>query len=90
MVRQGKIEDWDALAREVRLIWDNAKEYNDPSSAIYEMTESLEASKHSTLISESYTDFHCRRGLKIKFRPLVLDPEPRHHGFLLANLRGPS
>lgn len=42
MVQQGKIGDWNALAREVRLIWKNAKEYNEPGSAIYEMTEELE------------------------------------------------
>ena len=42
MVRQGKITDWDSLAREVRLVWDNAKEYNEPGSDIYEMTEALE------------------------------------------------
>ena len=42
MVRQNKIADWNALAREVRLIWSNAKEYNEPGSAIYEMAESLD------------------------------------------------
>lgn len=42
MVRQGRLKSWDALAREVRLIWDNAKEYNEPGSDIYEMTEALE------------------------------------------------
>lgn len=35
-------EDWDALAREVRLIWDNAKEYNQEGSDIYSMAEKLE------------------------------------------------
>jgi hypothetical protein len=42
MVKQQKIEDWNAFANEVRLIWRNAKEYNEPGSAIYEMTEELE------------------------------------------------
>lgn len=42
MVRQNKIADWNALAREVRLIWSNAKEYNETGSAIYEMAEGLE------------------------------------------------
>lgn len=42
MVRQGKIADWNALAREVRLIWKNAKEYNEPGSDIYVMAEELE------------------------------------------------
>lgn len=45
MARQGKVKDWDHLAREVRLIWDNAKEYNEPGSAIYDMTEALEVSQ---------------------------------------------
>ena len=44
MVRQGKIKDPDTLAREVRLIWENAKEYNEPGSEIYELTETLEVS----------------------------------------------
>ena len=43
LVRQGKVPDWDSLAREVRLIWDNAKEYNEPGSDIYEMAEGLES-----------------------------------------------
>ncbi|RMZ91450.1 hypothetical protein DV736_g1317, partial [Chaetothyriales sp. CBS 134916] len=43
LVRQGKVGDWDSLAREVRLIWDNAKEYNEPGSDIYAMTEALES-----------------------------------------------
>ncbi|RMZ79467.1 hypothetical protein DV738_g3369, partial [Chaetothyriales sp. CBS 135597] len=43
MVRQGKVADWDSLAREVRLIWDNAKEYNEPGSDIYAMAEALES-----------------------------------------------
>jgi len=42
MVQQNKVTDWNALAREVRLIWTNAKEYNEPGSAIYDMTEELE------------------------------------------------
>jgi hypothetical protein len=42
MVRQNKIPDWNTFAREVRLIWSNAKEYNEPGSAIYEMAEELE------------------------------------------------
>ena len=42
MVDKGKIRSWDDLAREVRLIWQNAKEYNDPESFIYQITEKLE------------------------------------------------
>ncbi len=42
MVENNSIQDWDALAREVRLIWDNAKEYNQEGSDIYNMAENLE------------------------------------------------
>lgn len=42
LVRQNKIADWNELAREGRLIWSNAKEYNEPGSAIYQMAEDLE------------------------------------------------
>lgn len=42
MVRQGKIKDWNTLAKEVRLIWENAKDYNEPGSHIYDMTEALQ------------------------------------------------
>lgn len=41
---KGTIQDWDSLAVEVRLIWDNAKEYNQEGSDIYMMAEKLEAS----------------------------------------------
>ena len=43
MVGQNKIVDWNALAQEVRLVWKNAKEYNEPGSDIYDITEQLEA-----------------------------------------------
>jgi ATP-dependent helicase STH1/SNF2 len=42
MVETDVVQDWDALAREVRLIWDNAKEYNVEGSDIYTMAEKLE------------------------------------------------
>lgn len=41
-VHQGIVKSWEDFARETRLIWTNAKEYNEPSSAIYAMTEKLE------------------------------------------------
>jgi len=41
-VQKDAIQDWDALAREVRLIWDNAKQYNQEDSDIYAMAEKLE------------------------------------------------
>ena len=43
MVQQNKITTWEDFARETRLIWTNAKEYNEPESAIYQMTIKLEA-----------------------------------------------
>lgn len=42
MVQQGKITTWDDFAKEARLIWSNAKEYNEPGSEIYLMAEELE------------------------------------------------
>ncbi|KEF54328.1 uncharacterized protein A1O9_09494 [Exophiala aquamarina CBS 119918] len=43
MVQKDAIQDWDSLAREVRLIWDNAKQYNQEDSDIYAMAEKLES-----------------------------------------------
>lgn len=42
LVQQGNATTWDEFAKEVRLIWSNAKEYNEPGSEIYTMTEELE------------------------------------------------
>ena len=42
MVQQGKLATWDDFAREARLIWSNAKEYNESGSEIYAMAERLE------------------------------------------------
>lgn len=42
MVEKGKIGSWNDFAKEVRLIWANAKEYNEPGSEIYTMAEELE------------------------------------------------
>jgi len=42
MVEKDQIKDWDTFSREMRLIWDNAKEYNQEGSDIYEMAEKLE------------------------------------------------
>lgn len=42
MVQQGNVTTWEEFAKEVRLIWSNAKEYNEPGSEIYTMTEELE------------------------------------------------
>ena len=58
MIRQGKVTDWDHLAKEVRLIWDNAKTYNEEGSPIYEMTEALEVRPTLThnRLSLTFTD----------------------------------
>lgn len=42
MVQSGKVKTWEEFARETRLIWANAKEFNEPGSEIYVMTEALE------------------------------------------------
>ena len=42
MVEKGKIGDWNSFANEVRLIWSNAKEYNEPGSEIFDMALGLE------------------------------------------------
>jgi hypothetical protein len=68
LVRQGKVKTWDALAREVRLIWENAKEYNEPGSDIYEMTEILEVQHLFILTYCQLTQ--DRLGAKISCRQL--------------------
>lgn len=42
-VQKGQITTWPEFAREVRLIWSNAKEYNEPDSSIYNMADALES-----------------------------------------------
>ncbi|KAJ9610578.1 hypothetical protein H2200_005355 [Cladophialophora chaetospira] len=51
LVEMGAVQDWDTLAKEVRLIWDNAKEYNVEGSDIYLMAEKLESWSDSKLQS---------------------------------------
>lgn len=48
LVESEEVQDWDALAKEVRLIWDNAKEYNQEGSDIYLMAEKLEVGRISS------------------------------------------
>jgi ATP-dependent helicase STH1/SNF2 len=50
LVEKDAIQDWDTLAREVRLIWSNAKEYNTEGSDIYSMAEKLEVSSPTMLL----------------------------------------
>ncbi|KIY03582.1 uncharacterized protein Z520_00273 [Fonsecaea multimorphosa CBS 102226] len=51
LVETDAVQDWDALAKEVRLIWDNAKDYNQEGSDIYLMAEKLEAWSESKMQS---------------------------------------
>lgn len=52
MIEDNVVQDWESLGKEVRLIWENAKEYNQEGSEIYEMAEKLEVC--SRLIPPSY------------------------------------
>lgn len=44
LVDNGSIDDWNALASKIRLIWTNAREYNTEESDIYRMADDLEVS----------------------------------------------
>ena len=44
-VEKGKIADWETFSAEMSLIWNNAKDYNEDGSEIYEMANELEASQ---------------------------------------------
>lgn len=54
MVEDNVVQDWDSLGKEVRLIWENAKEYNQEGSEIYEMAEKLEVCACLDLPSHPY------------------------------------
>jgi ATP-dependent helicase STH1/SNF2 len=41
-IEKGRFPTWDAFIAEMRLIWSNAKVYNDDGSQIYVFAESLE------------------------------------------------
>ena len=42
MAEKGQFETWSAFIEEVRYIWDNAKDFNEEGSPIYEFAEALE------------------------------------------------
>ena len=44
MCEKGQFPSWDAFAEEMRLIWNNAKEFNEEGSQIYQFAEALEVS----------------------------------------------
>ncbi len=50
-VEEGPLQDWDGLAKDVRLIWENAKEYNVEGSDIYLMAEKLEVCESTTALN---------------------------------------
>ncbi|OAP63239.1 hypothetical protein AYL99_02466 [Fonsecaea erecta] len=70
LVEKDEIQDWDALAKEVRLIWDNAKDYNQEGSDIYLMAEKLEAWSESQMQS---LGARPRRNLKLS----LSQPKPK-------------
>ena len=41
-VEKGRISSWDIFIEEVRLIWDNAKDFNEEGSVIFDIAETLE------------------------------------------------
>ncbi|KIW23528.1 uncharacterized protein PV07_11720 [Cladophialophora immunda] len=70
LVEKDAIQDWDALAKEVRLIWDNAKDYNQEGSDIYLMAEKLEVWSESKMQS---LGAQPRRNLKLS----LSQPKPK-------------
>jgi hypothetical protein len=55
-VEKGRFSTWDAFITEMRLIWSNAKLYNDDGSPIYLFAEALEVSSTpSSLVFASLT-----------------------------------
>jgi hypothetical protein len=70
MVEDDVVQDWDTLAKEVRLIWDNAKEYNADDSDIYLMAEKLETWSEARLQSLGAKP---RQNLKIS----LTQPKPK-------------
>jgi hypothetical protein len=93
MVEDDAIPDWDSLAREVRLIWDNAKEYNQEGSEIYTMAEKLEVCILPTPTAlvfqpRSYLTWHSL-GRKTGCNPWVL-PQRRTSDSLCHSLNNPK
>ncbi|KIX01465.1 uncharacterized protein Z518_09191 [Rhinocladiella mackenziei CBS 650.93] len=70
LVEKESVQDWDALAREVRLIWDNAKEYNQEGSDIYMMAQRLESWSEERMRS---LGAQPRRNLKLS----LSQPKPK-------------
>ena len=88
LVRQGKVTDWDALAKEVRLIWDNAKEYNEPGSEIYDLTEALEVWCAAVRCKWRLTK--CSHGPRTNFKLLVRVLVPKLHDYPSVSQSGLS
>src|SRR5947209_14306778 len=63
-VEKGRFSTWDAFIAEMRLIWSNAKLYNDDGSQIYLFAEALEASQSPLFLSLRLPDHASRNGSK--------------------------
>lgn len=49
-VEKGRFSTWDAFIAEMRLIWSNAKLYNDDGSQIYMFAEALEVNSNPSFL----------------------------------------
>jgi protein polybromo-1 len=49
-VEKGRFSTWDAFIAEMRLIWSNAKLYNDDGSQIYLFAEAMEVSSNPSFL----------------------------------------
>ncbi|KAK6368200.1 hypothetical protein LTS17_009941 [Exophiala oligosperma] len=91
MVEDNVVQDWDSLGKEVRLIWENAKEYNQEGSEIYEMAEKLETWSQDRLytlgavpkskIKLSLSQPKQPKALKLKMGSST--PQPPNAGFTI-------
>ncbi|KIW20348.1 hypothetical protein PV08_00923 [Exophiala spinifera] len=93
MVQDSAVQDWDSLGKEVRMIWENAKEYNQEGSEIYEMAEKLEGWSQDRLytlgavpkqkIRLSLSQPKQPKALKLKMGSST--PQPQNAGFTIDN-----
>jgi|SRR2546423_11768699 len=72
-VEKGRFSTWDSFIAEMRLIWSNAKLYNDDGSQIYLFAEALEVSSNTSFLISASLTMEIRNGSKIKSARWVLD-----------------
>jgi hypothetical protein len=72
-VEKGRFSTWDAFIAETRLIWINAKQYNDDGSQIYLFAEALEVGSNPFFLVFALPNCGNRNGSKIKLARWVLD-----------------